>query len=257
MVLRDRLRLLDGLDAAQVRPDRDEAARPDGVPVRFVGAASWRKRGIGRQASRAMIEPEDELPAAFRQTLRELEAAYLRETDPHRQSGFAGGPERWRAERVPILAALDADGDLLDVGCANGLLAASLVEWAAERGVYLTPFGIDRGAGLIALARRRYPQWAGHFFVGDAWTWVPPRRFTYVYALHDVVPRSHLGRLVDRLLAEVVAPGGRLIVGAYGSRSRGAEPLDVAATLRGLGVAVAGAAAGGSPTMCRVAWVVA
>ena|SRR5688572_32491884 len=204
-----------------------------------------------------MAETQDELPAAFRQALTELQAAYLRETDPRKQSGFYGGRERWRAEREPILAAVPGEGDLLDVGCANGYLVESLVVWAAERGRRLTPFGVDQSAELIALARRRYPHWAKHFFVGDAWTWKPPRRFAYTYALHDCVPLSHLAPFVERLLARMVAPGGRLIVGAYGSRSRGVEPLDIAAALMKLGFAVAGTAEGGEPTMCRVAWVAA
>ena len=204
-----------------------------------------------------MAESQDELPIAFRQALSALEAAYLREADPRKQSGFHGGPERWRAEREPILTAVTDDGDLLDVGCANGYLAASLVAWAAERGCELVPFGIDQGAGLIALARRRYPHWAEHFVVGDAWTWMPARRFRYVYALHDCVPASHLGPLVDRLLDRMVASGGRLIVGAYGSRSRGVEPLDIAVALTKLGFGVAGSAMGGAPTMCRIAWVAA
>ena len=61
---------------------------------------------------------------------RALEDAYLRSDDPIRQSGFGGGAERWRAERSPILEAVDGDGDLLDIGCANGYLAECLVEWA-------------------------------------------------------------------------------------------------------------------------------
>lgn len=60
------------------------------------------------------------LPNDFLCELELLEAAYLKEDDRIRQSGFSGGAERWRAERGPILDAIDTDGDLLDVGCANG-----------------------------------------------------------------------------------------------------------------------------------------
>ena len=203
-----------------------------------------------------MTESADRpLPDAFLRALDGLEAAYLRETDPRGQSGFAGGPERWRAEREPILAAVDGDGDLLDVGCANGHLLECLVAWAAERGRRLVPYGLDRGAGLVALARARNPAWADRLFTGDAWTWDPPRRFRYVYVLHDCVPASHLGPLVERLLTRAVAPGGRLVVGAYGSRSAGVAPLDVAGALTALGFAVEGCAEGGEPVMCRVAWI--
>ena len=61
------------------------------------------------------------LPDEFLDQVRFLEEANLAETDPILQSGFHGGPERWRSERGPILRALDRDGDLLDVaGSAVG-----------------------------------------------------------------------------------------------------------------------------------------
>jgi hypothetical protein len=53
------------------------------------------------------------LPAEFIERLRALEFSYLRETDPIRASGFGGGPERWRAEREPLLDGVSGSGDLL------------------------------------------------------------------------------------------------------------------------------------------------
>jgi 2-polyprenyl-3-methyl-5-hydroxy-6-metoxy-1,4-benzoquinol methylase len=94
------------------------------------------------------------LPADFLQHLTKLQAAYLQEVDPIRQSGFSGGTERWRAERSPILGAVTASGSLLDVGCANGYLLECLMQWGSETGVALTPFGIDCSEGLIALGGR-------------------------------------------------------------------------------------------------------
>ena len=113
------------------------------------------------------------LPSQFLTQLRELEASYVRESDPIRQSGFAGGPARWRLEREPILEPILEDGDILDIGCANGFLLESLVAWARERGISLTPFGVDHGSRLIALARQRLPEYAEHFYVGNAWDWKP------------------------------------------------------------------------------------
>jgi hypothetical protein len=72
----------------------------------------------------------DELPAGFLQELEALEASYLAETDPTRQSGFGGGADRWQRERAPILNAIDESGDLLDMGCANGYLLESLIHGA-------------------------------------------------------------------------------------------------------------------------------
>jgi SAM-dependent methyltransferase len=195
------------------------------------------------------------LPADFLQHLTKLQAAYLREIDPIRQSGFSGGPERWRAERSPILGAVTASGSLLDVGCANGYLLECLMRWGSEIGVTLTPFGVDCSEGLIALARERMPLFREHFYVANAWGWIPPQRFQYVYCVFDCVPGEVLGDFVEHLLSKVVAPGGRLILGAYGSRSRREAPAPVDEFLQDLGHRVVGSAVAGQPETARFAWV--
>jgi len=197
----------------------------------------------------------DELAGWFEEVRRTLEAGYLAHDDPIRQSGFSGGPDRWRRERGPILEAIDVDGDLLDVGCANGYLLECLVAWAAERGRRIVPYGVDLSEKFIDLARRRLPKHADHFWVANAWAWSPPRRFRFVYALLDSVPDESMGTYAHRLLDRSVETGGRLIAGHYGSRSRGVPPLDVAALLTADGLRVAGEAAGGDPIITRFAWV--
>lgn len=196
-----------------------------------------------------------ELPRYFLQHVASLEGAYLQGDDPIRQSGFGGGAERWRAERGTILEAIDGDGDILDIGCANGYLAECLVAWADERGVRLTPYGIDVGERLIAEARRRLPEFAGNFHVANGWDWRPDRRFRYVYTLSDCVPAEFLREYVARLLERAVEPGGRLIIGAYGSRSRGTPPLPIGDVLESHGYSVAGRAHGGEPPITAFAWV--
>nr|HMN29772.1 hypothetical protein [Caldilineaceae bacterium] len=104
-------------------------------------------------------------------------------------------------------------------------------------------------------ARRRLPQFADHFFVGNGWDWQPPHPFRYVYALYDCVPLDYLPTYARRLLDTIVAPGGRLIVGAYGSRSRQEAPLDVAIVLQSADLTVVGQSAGGSPIHARFAWI--
>lgn len=199
--------------------------------------------------------PDERLPPEFLARLAELEASYLSTDDAIRQSGFGGGPERWRAERVPILEAVEANGDFLDVGCANGHLLESLVGWAADRGIRLVPYGVDIGARIVGLARRRLPQWADHFYVANAWHWTPPRRFRYVYTLYDCVPESRLGEFARRLLDRAVKPGGRLIVGAYVSRSPGGPPVDLRGILRAAGYCVIGSALGGQPPVASFVWM--
>jgi SAM-dependent methyltransferase len=210
---------------------------------------------MGGDASRGAIlapVPDHPLPPEWLANLQHLERAYLESGDPIRGSGFSGGPQRWRAERSPILEAIGTDGDIIDVGCANGYLLECLVGWAHERGITLTPHGLDIGPGLVEAARARLPGASIH--LGNAWDWTPPRRYRYVYALADLVPVDRLDPMVDRLLAEFVEPGGRLIVGDYGSRSRRITPRSVAAILRAHGL-VAGETAGGDPPVTRFAWI--
>jgi len=201
------------------------------------------------------VRQPDPLPDAFLRELEDLEKTYLRNSDPIEQSGFYGGRERWRAEREPILDAVASNGEMLDTGCANGYLLECLVLWGRESGLTLTPYGLDQGRRLIELARRRQPHLAEHFLVGNAWDWIPPRRFRFVYTLLDQVPPEYLTPYLQRLLAEVVAPGGRLIAGDYGSRSRGIQARDVAAVLRSAGLDVRGEAKGGEHGLARFAWL--
>lgn len=203
---------------------------------------AWETRGV------------DRLPDEFVEHLRSLEPAYLRSGDPIRQSGFSGGPERWRDERSPILRAVDEDGDFFDVGCANGYLLESLVRWAAEEGLTLIPHGLDLGPRLVELARRRLGECRHNIHVGNAWDWQPPRRYRYVYMLYDCVPMSHLAAMARRLAAEFAEPGGRVILGAYGSRSDRMPPFDVAEFLERHGFEISGTAYGGDPVVTEFAW---
>ena len=198
---------------------------------------------------------ERQLPPDFIRKLEKLERSYLIESDPIRGSGFGGGPERWRAEREPLLDGVVSDGNILDVGCANGYLLECLIEWALERGLRLTPHGVDRSHALVQRARARLPEFTEHLHVGNAWSWTPPRRYEYVYTLYDCVPLEYLHEYLIRLLERAVAPGGRMIVGAYGSRSTGSPPYDVVEFLEARGWSVSGRSAGGSPVVSLFAWV--
>jgi SAM-dependent methyltransferase len=203
----------------------------------------------------AAQESQRQLPPSFLDKLAALERTYLKSDDPIRQSGFGGGEVRWRAEREPILGGVPASGDFLDVGCANGYLLQCLIIWGEERGLQLIPHGLDRGAGLIALAKERHLNHASNFHVCNAWDWRPERTYPCVYTLSDCVPQDNLEEYIHRLGTRIVTPGGRLILGAYGSRSRRLPPFDIGGFLASAGYTLAGSAAGGDPPITRFAWI--
>ncbi|HET7846213.1 MAG TPA: class I SAM-dependent methyltransferase [Acidimicrobiia bacterium] len=191
---------------------------------------------------------------SFIQEMESLQGVYLAHDDPIMQSGYFGGRERWVAERSPLVQAIHRDGDFLDVGCANGQLAEDVVTWAAEQGRTVVPHGVDIGADLIELARRRFREQASHFVAADAWAWEPGRTFDFVYSLLDLAPDDLVCPWLERL-AGWVRPGGRLIIGSYRERSQPIGPADVSAALAACGFAVSGTATGGDPPSSNFAWV--
>ena len=140
-----------------------------------------------------------ELPNSFIEKLKKLEQSYLSQKDPILQSGFSGGKERWRKERHIILDPITKEGSFLDVGCANGFLLKSLAKWAEEKEITLIPYGVDFGAGLINLAKKRFPEYPNNFWNANAWSWEPPIKFDYVYTLYDCVPHNYLKEFVKHL----------------------------------------------------------
>ena len=202
---------------------------------------------------------QSRLPEAHMESIHILEAAYLRHRDPIKQSGFSGGPDRWRIERSPLLDAVDGDGEFLDLGCANGHLLQSILGWASERGIDLTPYGVDLNPRLLQEAIRRFRDQADHFWVANAWRWLPPRRFRWVYAIWDLVPIEFLPQLAFHLLEHAVARDGALVFGAYGSKSEDRPSVAIGDVLRASGLPVSGVSQGGElPSggpVTRFAWI--
>lgn len=165
--------------------------------------------------------------------------AYLASDDPRVQSGKSGDEKAWRWARELVLDALEADGSILDVGCANGYLMESLHRWAAERGRVVEPYGLEISARMAALARRRLPHWDDRIFVGNAIDWTPPRRFDVVHTGLDYVLPHRRRKLVRRLLDRAVAPGGALVLRPERADADSPTPAD---ELRALGFEVSGTA---------------
>lgn len=93
---------------------------------------------------------------------------------------FQGSYEQWKLARDGFVPYVRDANDVLDIGCANGFLLKSLIEWS-ERA--FTPWGIDIREHSIEAARTMFPDHAGNFSVTDmadpAWT---ERRFDVVLA---------------------------------------------------------------------------
>jgi hypothetical protein len=142
-----------------------------------------------------------------------IEPAYLGATTEQQGSGHSGSPEAWRESRGLILEAIDRSGTFLDIGCANGLLMASITAWASERGLAIEPYGVEISGSLASLARSRHPEWAERIWTANADGWQPPMRFDHVRTGLEYVPPSRREAYVSHLLQHVVAPGGRLIIG--------------------------------------------
>ncbi len=152
----------------------------------------------------------------FSRVKRLLEDAYLHHSEPWRQSGMSGPEERWVALRKPVADCIDRSGSFLDIGCANGYLLECCLKWTAERGIHIEPYGLDISEKLIDLARKRLPQYADRLFVGNAFTWRPPRRFDFVRTELVYVPGELERQYLNFLLANHLSPGGKLLVANYG-----------------------------------------
>jgi hypothetical protein len=212
------------------------AARPDLPPVELSvdgGAHEWAAMHA------ALAAGEIDEAEWYRRYLAVLVPAYLAGDNPRAQSGHSGDEARWVAARRPLLQAMDAPGDLLDIGCANGYLMESVDRWAEETGTPIEPYGLDISPELADLARRRLPHWADRIWTGNALLWIHPegRRFDYVRTGLEYVPPGQAPDLVAHLLAHVV--GRRLIVGVYNERVE--EPArEAEITAAGYRVAAAG-----------------
>jgi hypothetical protein len=205
------------------------------------------------------VAVETPVSAAFLRRLQAMEATYVSQDSPLRQCGFSGNETRWKEQRFPIMQAIEGDGDLLNLGCANGYLLESLVSWAEEKDVFITPHGLDAGTKLISYARARHNVVRTNFHVGNAWDWEPPRKYRYVYTSTDLVQPEFLAHYLMRVKDVMVEVGGRLIVGAYGSRRRAVHPLDLRVLFDEIGWRITGMSSApgeaSMPVIARFAWM--
>lgn len=205
-----------------------------------IAVAKNRASGLLERLERALAAGEIDEEGWYREVAAVITPAYLAGDDPRRQSGHSGDEAHWTQARSLIVDAIHRDGAFLDIGCANGYLMECVQRWARQRGWAIEPYGLDIAPELADLARRRLPRWADRIFDGNALHWPPPRRFEFVRTGLEYVPRRRQRDLVQRLLRDVVSPGGRLIIGAYNEEKpppSGEPPVESLVAAWGLPIA--------------------
>ena len=196
----------------------------------IVRRSSFQQRAEDLAAARARGDIDDD--TWFSGMAAIFDAAYPAGENPRAQSGFEGDEARWEAARRPGAERIDQDGTFLDIGCANGYLMESVVRWSNH---HVEPYGLDLAPAVVELARQQRPQWASRIFLGNALTWQPPMRFDFVRTELLYVPEERQEEFLQRLMSEVVAPGGRLIACGYGSPRSGQAPHPVRQLARSYG----------------------
>lgn len=208
---------------------------------------------VGRAHESRQLMSENEY---LEESIRLLEAAYLRATTPQGGSGFGGSSEEWRLSRQHIVQGIDRDGTFLDIGCANGYLMECVVAWAAERGYAIEPHGLELAPHLVELARARLPEWADRIWQGSAieWSHLDEVRFDFVHALLDFVRPNRRAEMIRHLRDAVVAPGGRLLVSHYIDPTVSSDPR-ASVILQSLGFEVSGESVPEHPRQAPTAWI--
>ena len=221
----------------------------------------WAQRGVDK--TKAAYERGDLDEAGyFRMTEEDLIDAYLATDNPIAASGKSGDAADWRWAREVILDACPSPtASVLDVGCANGHLMASLARWGIERGLQLDIHGLEISARLAEVARRRLPNFDAHIYVGNVQTWRPPQRFDLVHVGLDYVPPGAQRALLLTVLDRFLTPRGRVVLRPERVRVQTAQDNanDPVAKLRSLGFEPAGIAEARHPSaphlLRRTAWL--
>src|SRR5579864_5168285 len=84
-------------------------------------------------------------------------------------------PRRGRAPAASSSPPFAATAPSSRSAAPHGLLLECAVQWLAEDGVTIDPYGLEILPELAALARQRLPHWADRIIIGNALDWMPDR----------------------------------------------------------------------------------
>ena len=135
---------------------------------------------------------------------------------------FDTGYRDWHRQRRFLADEIDAGGTILDLGCANGFLLRCLQKWSGQP---LIPYGIDIDPLVIATCHRLFPHCPDHFrcldlrhFGGHTAAGFPACYDYVFWNMPNRWPCSAKRQQLERL-APLVAPGGKLLIAAYGGNA--------------------------------------
>jgi SAM-dependent methyltransferase len=131
-----------------------------------------------------------------------------------------GSFQNFTAARKFIADTIPKSGTILDIGCANGFMLRCFQEWVPPQ-CKLVPYGVDINPNCISESRKIYPDLPHNFVVQNVRDYFrkgPPKGFpqTYDYIYFSLLGLNDKPEFINQLLMRV-KPGGRLILGFYGS----------------------------------------
>jgi len=143
---------------------------------------------------------------------KDLEESYMRYKEPWKQAGFLVDEAAWKECRQPIADCIDKSGTLLDIECTNGYLLESLIKWTAERGLKVTPYGIDISDKLLVLARVRLHQYKDNLFQGSAPHWANPIKFDFIRVELGYFLEENQEKYLNQLFNNYAAPDVKILL---------------------------------------------
>lgn len=131
-------------------------------------------------------------------------------------SFFEGSQEEWEHQRRWIADAIDRDGTILDIGCANGYLLKSLEQWSDHE---LEPFGVDVDDRSIKAFKELFPDKEANFALlsDESAKDDFPSEFDLVYwnVWDDSDFDQENAKNILKKAQELTSAGGRIILGFY------------------------------------------